>query len=243
MDFNTYDPTIHDDPYPTYRMLRDEHPAYWNERLRFWVLSRYEDVLAALRDPATFSSAGGITIDARGREFKPMMITMDPPQHTGLRNLVAKAFTPRRVAELEPRIRTIAEALLDSLVGRSGARRPHPRAGGHGARPRRDAGGDGALPLFRRVPRRAPSRTARRSRERAPGRGGRRPRAHRGRAARLLLPAPDRRSRDDGEPPWERAPGTGPTPGCPRRPGAEPRIAADGDRRVPSVRRAGPGPR
>src|SRR5579871_54684 len=118
MDFNTYDPTIHDDPYPTYRMLRDEHPAYWNERLRFWVLSRYEDVLAALRDPATFSSAGGITIDARGREFKPMMITMDPPQHTGLRNLVAKAFTPRRVAELEPRIRTIAEALLDSLVTR-----------------------------------------------------------------------------------------------------------------------------
>jgi len=102
MDFNPYDHALHADPYPTYRVLRDEHPAYWNDRLRFWALSRYDDVLAALRAPATFSSAGGITIDARGQEFKPMMITMDPPQHTRLRNLVAKAFTPRRVAEPLP---------------------------------------------------------------------------------------------------------------------------------------------
>ena len=121
MDFNPYDHALHADPYPTYRVLRDEHPAYWNDRLRFWTLSRYDDVLAALRDPGTFSSAGGITIDARGREFKPMMITMDPPRHTRLRNLVAKAFTPRRVADLEPRIRAIAAELLDAFATRGTA--------------------------------------------------------------------------------------------------------------------------
>jgi len=121
MDFDPYDHALHADPYPTYRVLRDEHPAYWNDRLRFWALSRYDDVLAALRAPATFSSAGGITIDARGQEFKPMMITMDPPQHTRLRNLVVKAFTPRRVAELEPRVRAIATELLDAVATRGTA--------------------------------------------------------------------------------------------------------------------------
>ena len=118
MDFDPYDHALHEDPYPTYRVLRDKHPAYWNDRLRFWALSRHEDVLAALRDPTTFSSAKGITIDAQGREFKPMMITMDPPAHTRLRNLVAKAFTPRRVAALELRIRAIAGELLDRLATR-----------------------------------------------------------------------------------------------------------------------------
>jgi hypothetical protein len=121
LDFNPYDHALHADPYPTYRVLRDEHPAYRNDRLGFWVLSRYDDVLGALRAPSTFSSAGGITIDARGREFKPMMITMDPPRHTRLRNLVAKAFTPGRVAELEPRIRTIAAELLDAFATRGTA--------------------------------------------------------------------------------------------------------------------------
>jgi cytochrome P450 len=121
IDFNPYDHALHADPYPTYRVLRDEHPAYRNDRLGFWALSRYDDVLTALRVPSTFSSAAGITIDARGREFKPMMITMDPPDHTRLRNLVAKAFTPGRVAALEPRVRAIAAELLDNFATRGTA--------------------------------------------------------------------------------------------------------------------------
>jgi cytochrome P450 len=56
--YNPYSFSVHDDPYETYRRLRDEAPAYWNPELQFWVLSRFEDVLEAFRDHQTFSSAG-----------------------------------------------------------------------------------------------------------------------------------------------------------------------------------------
>lgn len=105
-------PGMHDDPYETYRLLRDEHPCYHNQRRDFWTLTRFDDVLSAARDPETFSSAQGISIEA-GFSAKPeMLINLDPPRHDELRALVSRAFTPRRIAELEPRIRELTDSLL-----------------------------------------------------------------------------------------------------------------------------------
>ena len=62
MEFNPYDPELHQDPYPIYRRLRDEFPVHHNARLRFWTLSRYADVLAALQAPDLFISGKGVMV-------------------------------------------------------------------------------------------------------------------------------------------------------------------------------------
>ena len=113
-----YDPTDWDtqiDPYTTYARLRDEAPVYHNEELGFWALSRFEDVWDAHLDPETFSSAWGQTLEKVASPL-PLMISTDPPRHTRLRQLISKAFTPRRVAELEPTVRAITEARLEGLT-------------------------------------------------------------------------------------------------------------------------------
>jgi hypothetical protein len=119
--YNPYAFAVHDDPYVTYRRLRDDAPAYWNPELRFWVLSRFEDVFEGFRDYETFSSAGGIALENR----RPIgtrpagfhtMIELDPPEHTALRKLVARVFTPRRVLEMEGEIRRIVDGYLDRVV-------------------------------------------------------------------------------------------------------------------------------
>ena len=117
--FNPYSYEFHDDPFTVYRQLRDEAPAYYNEELNFWALSRYDDVLAALHDPERYCSKYGITIED-GNPL-PMMLTTDPPDHTGLRRLVSRAFTPRRIADLEPNIRKLSTEYLDALDGRAEA--------------------------------------------------------------------------------------------------------------------------
>lgn len=114
MELNPYSHEFHDDPFPVYRELRDHAPCYRNADLGFWALSRYEDVLAALHDPETYCSRYGITLEADNP--LPMLLTTDPPAHTDLRRLVSRAFTPRRVADLEPEIRALARQFLAGLV-------------------------------------------------------------------------------------------------------------------------------
>jgi cytochrome P450 len=120
--FNPMDPEFVADPYPMYHRLRAEDPVH-RSPLGFWVLTRYEDVVAVLRDPrfakeaiATFvaqrlgmESASGIGIS---------MLDRDPPDHTRLRSLVSKAFTPRVVEGLRPRIQQIVDGLLDQAEDR-----------------------------------------------------------------------------------------------------------------------------
>jgi hypothetical protein len=119
VEFDPYAYEVHEDPYPYYRRLRDEAPAYWNERLGFWAISRHADVLAAFKDPVRFSSAGGVALE-RSTEGDPaalaFFLAMDPPRHDRLRNLVSTAFTPRRVAELEPRVRALAAHYIDRFA-------------------------------------------------------------------------------------------------------------------------------
>ena len=123
VELNPFAHEFHEDPYPTYRWLRDQDPCYRNEDLGFWALTRYADVLDASKDWETFSSADGPMIEKIDRGYldaMPMMIAMDPPGHDGLRALVSRVFTPRQVAALEPAIRSCAQGYLDQVVEAGG---------------------------------------------------------------------------------------------------------------------------
>jgi cytochrome P450 len=117
--YDPWDYAIDADPYPIWKRLRDESPVYWNEQHRFYALSRYDDVLQGLLDSDTFLSSHGIVLEMIGDETYdiPMMIMKDPPEHTRLRKLVSRAFTPRRIADLEDRIRALCRELLDTVEG------------------------------------------------------------------------------------------------------------------------------
>jgi cytochrome P450 len=120
VEFSPYAYAFHEDPYPIYAELREKAPVYYNEAESFWALSRHADVLAAFKDTKRFSNSHGVSIDpiARGPGARAgtSFLAMDPPEHTRFRGLVAKGFTPRRVAELEPRIRATTVSHLDALI-------------------------------------------------------------------------------------------------------------------------------
>ncbi|HVM66287.1 MAG TPA: cytochrome P450 [Acidimicrobiales bacterium] len=120
--WDPFDVDIDDDPYPVWKRLRDEAPLYWNERYGFYALSRFADVQAAHRDVRTFLSSHGTVLELMGPDPIPtgQIIFQDPPEHDRLRKLVSRAFTNRRVAEIEDRVRAICAALLDPYVGGSG---------------------------------------------------------------------------------------------------------------------------
>jgi len=118
----TYDPyayEIHEDPYPTYAALRAEAPVYHNTERDFYALSRHADVLAAFKDTERFSNSYGVSIDPASwgpqAEQGTSFLALDPPAHTRMRALVSRGFTPRRVAELEPRIRAMTVHYLEPL--------------------------------------------------------------------------------------------------------------------------------
>jgi hypothetical protein len=111
---------IHEDPYPTYARLRDEAPAYHNPELDFWALSRFADVHAAMQDWETYSSSAGVSLEEGSTARPPMIIMMDPPRQQKLRKLVSKAFTPRRIATMEPEIRALTLKHLSPLLSRDG---------------------------------------------------------------------------------------------------------------------------
>jgi cytochrome P450 len=120
VEFDPLSATFFDDPYPTYRRLRDEAPAYHNEQYGFWALSRHEDVLAAHRDWQTFSSTHGLTLDQLHSGEVPAnlrsMIMQDPPEHDRMRKLVSRVFSPKAVAELEPMARAVIVGFLDDAL-------------------------------------------------------------------------------------------------------------------------------
>lgn len=119
IEFNPYAYEIHEDPFPTYRLLRERAPLYRNDALGFWALSRYEDVLAAFKDALTFSNAQGVALERSSQAEASAVasfLAMDPPRHDQMRALVARGFTPRRVAELEPHIRALTAAYVDAFI-------------------------------------------------------------------------------------------------------------------------------
>jgi cytochrome P450 len=117
--FDPFDYAFHEDPYPTYRALREEAPVYWNEELGFWALARHADVLGGFRDWEHFTNTGGISLEVGELSADSTavlsILAMDPPRHDRIRALVSKGFTPRRVADLEPSIRALAVRYLERV--------------------------------------------------------------------------------------------------------------------------------
>lgn len=115
-----YDYAFQDDPYPVYARLRAEQPLHHNPEQDFWALSRHAEVAAALRDEATFSNAMGVSIDngAWGPHAHRIMsfLALDGRRQQRLRSLVSRAFTPRRVRELAPRVQQLTDHYLDTAL-------------------------------------------------------------------------------------------------------------------------------
>lgn len=126
ISFDLASPHFKANPYPTYARLREEAPVFrtklWGKQPA-WLVTRYDDVLALLRDPRFAKNAASAqSAQQRAQEpwmpgfVKPLqrnMLDLDGPDHTRLRALVQKAFTPRLVERLRPRIQTLADELLD----------------------------------------------------------------------------------------------------------------------------------
>jgi cytochrome P450 len=128
LQFNPFLPEVHEDPYPLYHRLRAEDPVH-RSALGFWVLTRHADVLAVLRDPrmsrdprrsqriGLLRSSAEVNELLAAEEAAPSMLFVDPPDHTRLRRLVNKAFTPAAVERLWPRVEEIVAGLLDRVAG------------------------------------------------------------------------------------------------------------------------------
>ena len=118
VQFHPMDPEFVADPYPTYRRLRAEDPVHQSP-LGFWVLTRYDDVVMVLRDPRFLKEPIAAAVAARLGGTTPgmplSMLERDPPDHTRLRGLVSKAFTPRVVEALRPHVQAIVDGLMDRV--------------------------------------------------------------------------------------------------------------------------------
>jgi len=124
---DVYQPEYAVNPYRLYHRLREIDPVFWDEKLDCWVLTGYSDVVAALRD-ARFSAQRFVTdsdwmppemVEALGAPMRALtrqMLFLDPPDHTRLRGLVSKAFTPRVIEGLRTHIQQIVDDLIDKAL-------------------------------------------------------------------------------------------------------------------------------
>ena len=148
------------DPYPAYDTLRASAPVYWSERFQAWIVTDYATVDSVIRDVGRFSNARRIPallellpddvqdeIAPIKRHFSLGLVQSDPPDHDRIRTLVNRAFTPRTVEAMRPRI----EAIVDETAGAG----PCGWADGPGRRLRVPAPGHGHLRI-RRDPTRGP---------------------------------------------------------------------------------------
>lgn len=118
--YDPWDAALNADPYPMFKRIRHESPLYHNETHDFYAVSRFDDVNRALVDHATFSSARGAVLEIikAGVEIPPgSLIFEDPPIHDMHRNLLSRAFTPRKINALEPKVREFTARCLDPLIG------------------------------------------------------------------------------------------------------------------------------
>jgi cytochrome P450 len=129
--FNPFEPGFFDDPYRQYATLRERDPVH-RSPLEVWVLFRYDDVVRTLRDASLSVQVDNATPTARMQMFAEQapgevergahsILNIDPPDHTRLRRLVSKAFTPKMVSELRPRVQALVDDALDSMAARGEA--------------------------------------------------------------------------------------------------------------------------
>jgi len=126
-EFNPFEPSQANDPYPMYAHAREHAPIFFSPVLNMWVVTRHEDISEILLDPLRFSSRQAVDavsemppevleVLAAGLPQRDFLVNYDPPMHTSLRRLCNKAFSPQRVAAMEPRIRELTNALVDGFV-------------------------------------------------------------------------------------------------------------------------------
>jgi cytochrome P450 len=131
-EFDLSSPAALDDPYPMYAALREYAPAWYSAAIDAWVVSRYDDVVAVLKDTQRFSSAGVLKVKSepppevqsilqRGVAYVRTLIDNDPPGHSRFRSLVNKAFVPARIQALESDIRAAADDLIDGFINAGAA--------------------------------------------------------------------------------------------------------------------------
>ena len=125
------DPSMQADPHPTFHHLRATAPVVWSEPQRGWLLTRYDDVAAAFRDPrlsadrmtptfARLDPATRASVAIAERHLTRWLVFMDPPDHDRLRRLVSRAFTPRRMEAVRELVRDLVARLLDGWVDTGG---------------------------------------------------------------------------------------------------------------------------
>lgn len=116
--FDPYSREVDIDPYPLYKILRDEYPCYWSEPGDCWVISRYEDIYDAARNWEVFSSAKGNMLDDLPERTGSTLGTTDPPRHDRLRSLVQYAFAKRGLEYLIEPIKEITNQVIDRFIDR-----------------------------------------------------------------------------------------------------------------------------
>ena len=111
-DFDILDGRFYDDPWETYRWLRNNAPIFWDQKSKLWLASKHEDVSHISRHPELYCNRFGV----RPRIAAPMsIITMDDPEHATKRRLINKGFTPRMVSKLEAHVRDLANQIIDEI--------------------------------------------------------------------------------------------------------------------------------
>jgi len=129
--FNPFEPGFFDDPYRQYAALREHDPVH-RSPLEVWALFRYDDIVGVLRDSSLSVQVDNATPTARMQMFAEQapeerergahsILNVDPPDHTRLRRLVSKAFTPKMVHELRPRIQALVDDALEAMAARGEA--------------------------------------------------------------------------------------------------------------------------
>src|SRR5438876_783218 len=121
--YHLLDPDVLANPYPLYQRLRTEDPVHWDPFLHAWVVTRYADVVTVFQrfsadrtpTPDQLAAMGMATLSPIAQVMVRQMLFLDPPAHSRVRSLAAKAFTPRRVERLREHIREIVGRLLDAV--------------------------------------------------------------------------------------------------------------------------------
>jgi cytochrome P450 len=125
--FNPMAPSYQANPYPLYAELRRDTPVFYSQQHGCWVVTRHADINAVLKQPKIFSSVGSLQANVAlppsvaavmetGLGSARLMVESDEPVHTRMRTVVNKAFTPQRIAQLEPQVREITDALIDAFL-------------------------------------------------------------------------------------------------------------------------------
>jgi cytochrome P450 len=113
--FDPFSPEIDANPFPAYKTLRDEYPCFWSEEANMWVLSRYQDIVMALNDWETFSSASGNLMSEMPNRAGATLGTSDPPRHDRMRALIQKAVMKRALDHLIEPARAAARNRLEAV--------------------------------------------------------------------------------------------------------------------------------